>query len=110
MPLFFLSCAAVAVQLLGQGKPTPAFKDECRCVLQNLKDVLEASGSGLDCVLKTGCLLATIDDYAAFNEVYNEFFTEKAIKPARTCFAVAGLPLGARVEVDCVAMLKGARL
>lgn len=95
----------MAVPLLGAGKPVPALKDEIRCALQALVGVLEEAGSGTDKVLKTVCLLTSMDDYAVFNEVYSEFFGDNSMKPARLCFATSALPLGARVEVECTAVL-----
>lgn len=73
---------------------------QTRQVLRNLSEILAASGSGLERVLKTTCFLADINDFAAFNAVYEEFFPNK---PARSCFQVAALPKGALVEVEAVA-------
>ena len=73
---------------------------QTRQVLRNLAEILAASGSGLERVLKTTCFLADINDFAAFNAVYEEFFPNK---PARSCFQVAALPKGALVEVEAVA-------
>ena len=70
--------------------------------LTNLKAVLEAAGSDCGKVIKTTCFLADMGDFAAFNEVYAKYFPNK---PARSCFAVAGLPKGAMVEVEAVAEL-----
>ncbi|AGH81659.1 endoribonuclease L-PSP [Psychromonas sp. CNPT3] len=72
--------------------------------LQNLKAVLEAGGGSLDTVLKTTCYLADINDFAAFNKVYSEFFKTEC--PARSCFAVKDLPLNVRVEVEAIAYSK----
>ena len=69
--------------------------------LRNLGAVLEAAGLGYADVVKTTCFLADIGDFAAFNEVYARFFAEPP--PARSTFAVAALPKGARVEVEAVA-------
>ena len=69
--------------------------------LENLGAVLEAAGSSFGDVLKTTCFLADIDDFAAFNSVYERFFPEPP--PARSTFAVAKLPLGARVEIEAIA-------
>ena len=69
-------------------------------VCQNLQAVLEAAGGSLKSVVKTVCFLANITDFAAFNEVYAQYFTEK---PARSCVAVKDLPKGALVEVEVVA-------
>ena len=69
-------------------------------VCQNLKAVLEAAGGSLQSAVKTVCFLANMADFAAFNEVYAQYFTEK---PARSCVAVKDLPKGALVEVEVVA-------
>ena len=69
-------------------------------VLQNLKAVLEAAGSGLNNVVKTTCFLQRMSDFAAFNAVYGQYFPGK---PARSCVEVAALPKGALVEVEVVA-------
>ena len=71
-------------------------------VMKNLCEVLRAAGSSPELVVKTTCFLANIGDFAAFNEVYGKYFTEK---PARSCVAVAALPKGALVEVEAVALL-----
>ena len=74
---------------------------ETRQALQNLQAVLEAGGASLGSVVKTTVYLLTMDDFPAMNEVYQEFFGEQP--PARATVAVAGLPKGARVEIDAVA-------
>ncbi|EPR40226.1 endoribonuclease L-PSP [Desulfovibrio sp. X2] len=71
--------------------------------LTNLAAVLEAAGSSLEGVVKTTCFLADLADFAAFNTVYAKFFTADC--PARSTFQVAGLPKGARVEVEAVAVV-----
>jgi 2-iminobutanoate/2-iminopropanoate deaminase len=73
-------------------------------VLNNLEAVLEAAGSGLDLVLRTNVYLADLADFAAVNDVYAKTFPHK---PARTALQVAALPLGARVEIDCIARTRG---
>ena len=70
--------------------------------IANLAAVLEAAGSSLDRVLKTTVFLVDMADYAAVNEVYRVAFAEPY--PARTAVAVAGLPRGARIELECVAL------
>jgi 2-iminobutanoate/2-iminopropanoate deaminase len=72
--------------------------------LENLKAVLEAAGSDLEQVLKTTVFLADMNDYGAVNEVYAGFF--QGDPPARSAVQVAGLPLGALVEVEAVAVVK----
>ncbi len=69
--------------------------------LENLKSVLVAGGSSLENVLKTTCFLSDIEDFAAFNTVYSEYFQKEC--PARSCFAVKTLPLGVKVEVEAIA-------
>lgn len=69
-------------------------------VMKNLGAVLSEAGSGFEKAIKTTCFLANISDFAAFNEVYAKYFTEK---PARSCVAVKDLPKGALVEVEVIA-------
>ncbi|MGC8856554.1 MAG: RidA family protein [Anaerolineae bacterium] len=76
---------------------------QTRQVLTNLKNVLEAAGSGLNYVVKTTVFLKDMVDFAAMNAVYAEFFGENP--PARSTVAVAALPKGALVEIECVALL-----
>ena len=72
-------------------------------VLQNLKAVLEAAGSGLDQIVKTTVFLADMKEFAQMNEVYAKFFS--AAPPARATVAAAGLPRDARVEIEAVALV-----
>ena len=72
--------------------------------LKNVQAILEAAGSGLDRVVKSTVYLADITDFAAFNEVYASFFSQPY--PARSCFAVKDLPLGAKVEIEVIAAVK----
>ncbi len=74
---------------------------QARQVLENLKAVLTAAGSGLDRVLKTNVFLKDMDDFAAMNAVYAEYFTEPY--PARSTVQVAKLPRDVRVEIEAVA-------
>ena len=71
-------------------------------VMQNLKNVLAAAGTDFSKVVKTTCFLANIADFAAFNEVYGKYITEK---PARSCVAVKDLPKAALVEVEVIAVV-----
>lgn len=75
---------------------------QTRQVLENLKGVLEASGSSLDKVVKATVFLKNIADFAAMNEVYAEYLGSS--KPARSTVAVAELPRGALIEIDLVAL------
>ena len=67
---------------------------------KNVQAVLEAAGSDLTKVVKTTCYLADMNDFAAFNEVYAKFFTEK---PARSCVAVKTLPKNVLCEIEAIA-------
>lgn len=73
--------------------------------LRNLQAVLEAAGSGMDCVVKTTCFLRRMSDFAAFNGIYEGYFPGK---PARSCVEVSALPKGALVEVEAVAVVREA--
>lgn len=70
--------------------------------LDNIKAILEESGSSLDKVLKVNIFLDDVNDFAAVNEVYAEYFTEH--KPARSCVEVANLPKKALIEIEAIAV------
>jgi 2-iminobutanoate/2-iminopropanoate deaminase len=74
---------------------------QARQALRNLGAVLEAAGMTYGNVVKTTVFLVDMNDFATVNEVYAECFD--ASKPARSTVAVAGLPRGARVEIDAIA-------
>ena len=71
--------------------------------IENLAAVLTAAGSDLAHVVKTTCFLADIADFAAFNAVYEEYFTGK---PARSLIEAAALPKGSLVEIEAIATIK----
>lgn len=75
---------------------------ETRQTLENIKRVLEHAGSSLDRVVKCTVFLQDIADYAAMNQVYATFFPKDP--PARSTVAGSGLALGARVEIECMAV------
>ena len=75
--------------------------EQAERVMQNLKAVLEAAGSGFDGVVKTTLYLADITDFAQVNEVYGRFFRSSA--PARVAVAVAALPKGVKLMIDAIA-------
>jgi len=75
-------------------------KEQAEQVMKNIAAVLAAAGSDFTKVVKTTCFLITMDDFAAFNEIYAKYFTEK---PARSCVAVSALPKGVSVEVEVIA-------
>jgi len=72
-------------------------------VLKNLAAVLEAAGAGFDQIVKTTCFLNDMGDFAAFNEVYQQYFSGTA--PARSCVAVDRLPKDVLVEIEAVAII-----
>jgi len=78
-------------------------EDQARQCLENVRAVLEASGSSMEKVVKATVFLADINDFAAVNAVYGEYF--RSAPPARACVQVGALPKGALVEIDAVALL-----
>ena len=72
--------------------------------LRNLTAVLEAGGSSLQMIVKTTIFLVDMNDFATVNAAYAAFFLHLA--PARSTVAVAGLPLGASVEIEAIAVLE----
>ncbi len=74
---------------------------QTRQSLTNVSRILEAAGYSCADVVKTTVLLANIEDFAAMNAVYAEFFTDN--KPARAAFAVRDIPKGALVEIEAIA-------
>ncbi len=75
-------------------------EEQTEQVMKNIGALLEASGLTFANVVKTTCFLADLNDFAAFNAVYAKYFPNEA--PARSCFAVAGLPKGAKLEVETI--------
>ena len=71
-------------------------------VLENLKAVVESAGSNLNEVIKTTVFLADLADFPTVNSIYAEYFGEENA-PARSTVQVAGLPMGARIEIELVA-------
>jgi reactive intermediate/imine deaminase len=76
---------------------------EAEQTLENIRSILTRNGSSLERVVKCTVFLADIADWPAFNQVYVEFFTQNP--PARSALAASGLALGARVEVECMALV-----
>lgn len=75
---------------------------ETRQTLENIRSVLERHGSSLDHIVKCTVFLADIGEWPRMNDVYRTYFSEK--KPARSALAGSGLALGARVEIECIAV------
>lgn len=101
--------AGEMVYLSGQGGINPetgklvdgGVVAEAKQIMNNIGAVLEAAGTSFENVVKTTVFLADMGDFAAFNEVYAEYFTTK---PARSCVAVKTLPAGFAAEVEVVAV------
>ncbi len=77
-------------------------KEEARQTMDNIKTVLEAQGYTMKNLVKCTVMLADISEWSAFNDIYKTYFDTHY--PARSAFATNGLALGARVEVDCIAV------
>ena len=84
---------------LAAGGITP----ETKQLMENIKAILKAGGAKMSDVTECSCLLADLNDYAAFNKVYEQYF-DAASAPARAAFQVVKLPKGARAEVKCSAI------
>ena len=78
----------------------PEISVQTEQVIKNISAILKAAGSSIDKVVKSTCFLADMKDFTAFNEVYAKYFTGK---PARSTFAIKGLPRNALVEIEVIA-------
>ena len=90
----------IAINPVSGAVEATTFAAQTKQVCENLKAVLEAAGSSLEKAVKTVCFLSDMENFAAFNAVYGEYFTNK---PARSCVAVKTLPKNVLVEVDVIA-------
>jgi 2-iminobutanoate/2-iminopropanoate deaminase len=77
-------------------------EEQTEQVLKNLKNVLEAAGSGLNKVVKTTVFIKDMDSFAKINEIYAKYFSEPY--PARSCVEVSKLPKGVLIEIEAVAI------
>lgn len=84
------------------GKMAEGIEAQTRQSLDNLGHILREAGYDYSNIVKTTVLLQSIGDFAAMNAVYAGYFTSEM--PARICFEVAALPMGALVEIDAVAV------
>ncbi|NOY76760.1 MAG: RidA family protein [Calditrichaeota bacterium] len=76
---------------------------QTRQVLENVKAVLKAAGAGLENVVKTTVFLLDMNDFAAMNEVYAQYFPQNP--PARSAVQVARLPKDVKIEIECIAVV-----
>ena len=74
---------------------------QCAQSCKNVAAILEAAGTGMEKVFKTTCFLQNMADFAAFNEVYAQYFVSKT---ARSCVAVKELPKGVLCEIEAIAV------
>lgn len=93
----------IAINPATQQVEASTIHEQTEQVMQNLKAILEAAGSSMEKVIKTTCFLAYIDDFAAFNSIYAQYFPQR---PARSCVAVKSLPGKVLVEVEAIAELR----
>ncbi len=82
---------------------TGSTKVQANKVLENLKNILDASGSSLNNVLRTTIYLTNLEDYSAVNEVYTLFFSDS--QPARSTVQVSRLPMDVQIEIDVIAFV-----
>ncbi len=87
-----------------KGKLVEGFKEQAVQVLKNVDAVLKAAGFDRDNVVKVVVYLTDMGKFGEFNSIYEEFFKEVGIKPARVAVGVQSLPLGAEVELEVVAV------
>ena len=85
--------------MVGEG-----IEEQTHRVLQNLRAVLEAGGSGLESVVKMTVFMTDLGLFGRMNAVYREYFPTKP--PARSAVGVSALPLGAQIEMECVALVR----
>jgi 2-iminobutanoate/2-iminopropanoate deaminase len=76
---------------------------QTRQVMENLRSVLAAGGAGFSNVVKTTCFLKQMDDFAQFNEIYQDYFKDSP--PARSCVEVNRLPKDVLVEIEVIAVI-----
>ena len=100
-PMLYLSGA---LGIDGNGSLVPGgIEAETRQAMENIRAVLERRGSSMARVIKCTAMLADMAEWPAMNQVYLEFFPVH--KPARSAFGASGLALGARVEIEAVALV-----
>ncbi|SMP11081.1 2-iminobutanoate/2-iminopropanoate deaminase [Desulfurobacterium pacificum] len=86
------------------GKLVEGFENQVRQCLKNLEAVLNAAGASKCSIVKVSVFLTDISKFAEFNAIYEDFLKDCPVKPARSVVEVSALPLGAEVEVECIAV------
>ena len=98
---FVFTSGQIAINPASGAVEADTIEGQTEQVIANIKEVLKAAGTDITKVVKTTCFLASMGDFAKFNEVYAKYFTEK---PARSCVEAGALPKGALVEVEVIAV------
>ncbi|KRM08395.1 endoribonuclease inhibitor of translation [Lentilactobacillus farraginis DSM 18382 = JCM 14108] len=78
--------------------------DQATQALHNLREVVKAAGFNFDDIVKVTVFMANIADFGKVNQVYDQFFGGAEVLPARSAVGIAGLPLGAQVEIEAIAV------
>ena len=90
----------VAIDPVANQIVTGTIEEETEITMENIRIILEESGSSLEKILQVTVYLANIKDYGRYNEVHSRYFPENP--PARSCIQAAKLPFGMRVEIDAI--------
>ena len=102
--LIFLA-GQIGTSANAQGAVVPGgIQAETKQTMENIKEVLEKSGSDLNHVVKCSVFMADMKEWDAMNAIYATYFPDH--KPARSALGTTGLALGARVEIECIATAK----
>jgi 2-iminobutanoate/2-iminopropanoate deaminase len=99
----FYSSGQIPLNAEGQ-MVTGDIKDQTHQVFKNLQALLEAAGASFETVIKATVFIKNMDEFAAINEVYGQYFNSH--KPARSCVEVAKLPKDALIEIEVIALVK----
>jgi 2-iminobutanoate/2-iminopropanoate deaminase len=100
-PMLYLSGQIGTTSMSPPALAAGGIEAEARQTLENIKNVLAKNGATMDDIVKCTVMMADMREWAAMNVVYASYFPKH--KPARSSFATAGLALGARVEIECLA-------
>jgi 2-iminobutanoate/2-iminopropanoate deaminase len=79
-------------------------EEQTHRIVQNIEQILKEAGVGLDAVMKTTVFMTNLSDFASMNKVYEQYFKDSL--PARSTLEVTALPLGAQIEIECIALNK----
>jgi len=99
---FLFLSGQIALTPDGEDRVDEPIEAQTRQCLDNIAAVLESEGLGMENIMKTTIYLTDIEEFGAANEVYESYFD--ANPPARSTIGVAGLPLGAAIEIEAIAI------